>query len=1296
MKMRRVLALVLTLVMLSTMAVFTANAADTDKAGTGAYYNQNKYSNQTYSGEDLGCTYTKAQTTWKVWSPAATKVQLKLYRTGTDRENGAGVIGTYNMTKGTSSVWSVTLSGDHKNEYYTYLVTAPNTNGTSETNETQDIYSKAVGANGLRSMVVDLDSTDPEGWDNDKHVTHTNKTEAAVWELHIRDFSADPDSGVSAENQGNYLAFTEGGTTYKKQGSIKTCIDYLVENNINTVQLMPFADFEGIDEINGDDAEHRNWGYNPRNYNVPDGAYSSDPYDGNVRINETKQMIQALHDRGIAVVMDVVYNHTAGYEASCFTKTVPGYYYRMSSSVAYINGSGQGNELATENAMCRNFVVQSLYYWASEYHIDGFRFDLMACIDIDTLNQARAKLNTIDRGILMYGEPWAAGDTGCTNAPYKSNFAKLTTGIGGFDEDSNDASIYTKQTSAAWVQGASAKAAATVTGIKANYMGSSDNTKTVNYTDNHDNYTLWDKLVGARTSSGEGKASVTVATNVNSTADNYTSQLKLAGTLFMTSQGIKFMNSGTEFARTKQGQKNSYNSFDSINMLDWKRAGTYANSVAYYKGLRQINEVYTPFHDDSATSKNTMSFISQTGTLIAYTINNNTANKANEWGKVAVCLNSGSSAASVNLSGNWTVVANKDSAGVKSLGTASGSYSVPARSGAILVETSSFKDFSSKFTYGTLTTNHYVNGAITKTTKALYRIGTKYHALKDADLLKNYNVTKTEGTASGTFSADTTVNYYYEPNGKTIGKLTVNYVDGSNKALTPSMVYSLEAGDKYSIPVCAVEGYQLNTDKYPAGTTGTFTGQDKTITFTYKPLDSQTTTVHYYRSNARMGSDIFCYAYTDDGEEPLGAWPKQDKTTKLGLMVRDSAKGANWYKITINKASCKVMFHGSGGQEPGQNEPGYAVAGECSIQNKVVTYDSTTVVSYIDIDTGAKLKADSKKTESKKSTDQYTTAGDNTLGTLVETPANAAGFYAPGTTNVVYLYRTKAEPTQAPTTAPVTQAPTTAPVTQPITTQPITTQPPTVPEPTTTAAPVVIESYILGDSNCDGTVNINDVTYIQQYLVNLVVFDSYSMRNANVDGDNRVSIKDANYIQRHLAGLATPYKIGQVVEQTAPTPAPVATTAPAPTTPVVTDPPVTDPVYTDPVTDPIYTDPIYTDPETDPIYTDPVSEYHEVLFTNNLGWSGVNVYYWFDGEDGEYPWPGLAMDEAGYNDYGEQQFKAEIPVGCNVIFCSADGSDQTCDIVYEDQDGFYIDTTAPKVPNPNGTETWQVVGWYYS
>lgn len=1206
MKLRRIISLLLSVVMIATMAVVSVSAADTSKSATGAYVNRDLYegSSYQYDGEDLGATYTPSATTWKVWSPPAEKIQVKLYATGTDREEGAKVLGVHDLTKGSNYVWSLTLNGDYKNVYYTYLITAVDMFGHRVTNETQDVYSRAVGANGNRSMVVDLDSTDPDGWSSDKHVCHSNKTEAAVWELHIRDFSCDPDSGVSEDNQGNYLAFTEGGTTYKKQGSISTCIDYLVENNINTVQLMPFADFDGVDEIYGASPVDRNWGYNPKNFNVPDGSYSSNSYDGNVRINEVKQMIQALHDRNIQVVMDVVYNHTAGSEGSSFTKTVPRYYYRMSSQLANIDGSGQGNEMASDKSMMRNFIVQSLKYWANEYHIDGFRFDLMGCIDLTTLNTARTELNKINPGILMYGEPWAGGTTGCPSSlsPKETNGGSYASGLGAFSGTFRSAASKVDiddMVTQGWVGGNANTVGTVVNGIKANLMDSNDNTKTVNYLDCHDNLTFWDRIVGAYTKSGEGKSSVTVNTNVNKTDEKYLRTLKLGGVMLYTSQGITFMNSGIEFARTKQGQGNSYNSADQYNMLDWSRVSTYQSSVNYYKGLRQIHEVFTPFSDDSNTSKNNMSFLSSTGNLIAYTITNNTANKANEWGKVAVIMNSSTTAsASVGLSGNWTVVANADEVNLKGLGTHNGgNYTVPANSAAILVEGtgSDFKDFSDKFSYGTLTTKHVVNGSVVKTETAKYRIGTTYHAKKDAELLLNNNITSTEGQPSGTFNGNTTVTYTYEPNGNTNAKLTVKYVDQSGEALTPDMVYTFENGDHYSVPVYSIQRYQLDTDNYPANTTGKFEGVDKTITFKYKPLATNTTTVKYYKNSDTIKGNVLIYAYTDDGLEPLGPWATNPKMTSIGN---------NWYQAEIPIAACYVMFHGSqsgSGQEPGQNEPGYLVSGVCSIKDRVISYESTVVTSHIDIDTGKKLKDDEVFTGERSSVEQYTTHADETLGTLVETPANAEGFYKAGVTNVVYLYKGGQLPTDPP--------------------------------------PTVLDKYVLGDSNCDGEVNVNDVTYIQQYLVTLVIFDDNSKRNSDVDGNGRVTILDANYIQRYLVGMTIPYQVNQEIVVTAPT-----TAKP------------TQPTQTQPTQATQYT------PET-----------MQITFSNNKFWSGdIYCYYW---DDGGTPlggdWPGEKMTYLDTNEHGEDRYTIEVPVGCYIIFNN--NSSQTSDLYFDGtHNGFYV------------------------
>ncbi|MDO4893777.1 MAG: alpha-amylase family glycosyl hydrolase, partial [Eubacteriales bacterium] len=473
MKFKRTLSLLMSVLMVTGSATFAANAAQSTES-VGAYTNKDYLESQAsaaYNEANLGATYSKASTTWKTWSPDASSVKLNLYSRGSDAESGAKSLGSHTMTKNTSTgVWSITLQGDYKDVYYTYTVSAK-----GQTKETQDVYSKATGVNGNRSMVVDLDSTDPEGWSSDKHVVFNGAQEAVVWEVHVRDFSISSTSGVSEDNKGKYLAFTEGGTTLSgKAGAKSTAIDYLVESGINCVQIMPAYDFGSVDEVKGGSSNNRNWGYDPVNYNVPEGSYSSNPYDGNVRITEFKQMVQALHDRGISVVMDVVYNHTYSSDGSCFSKTAPGYYYRMTSNTAYSNGSGCGNETASDKKMYRKYMIESCKYWAEEYHIDGFRFDLMGLHDVTTMNNIRSELDKVNSKILMYGEAWTGGTTLNPDSIYSyqgTGLSRLDSRIGAFGDrfrdalrGNNDPGTATFQKG--WMQGDENKSYDVVNGIK--------------------------------------------------------------------------------------------------------------------------------------------------------------------------------------------------------------------------------------------------------------------------------------------------------------------------------------------------------------------------------------------------------------------------------------------------------------------------------------------------------------------------------------------------------------------------------------------------------------------------------------------------------------------------------------------------------------------------------------------------------------------------------------------------------------------------------------------------------------
>ena len=394
--------------MSSLVAVSALSTGMAMSASAVSYSEMSALDQYAYSGNDLGANYSKSSTTFKVWAPTASNVILKRYKTGSDSESGAAVIGTTDMTKGSQGIWSATVSGDLAGTYYTYLVTV---NGT--TKETVDIYAKSTGVNGMRGMVIDLDATDPDGWDNDTRVSCKNQTDAVIWEAHVRDFSASSDSGM--KNKGKYLAFTETGTTVNNDGIHPTGIDYLEDLGVTHVHLLPVYDYGSVDETKLN-TDQFNWGYDPMNYNTPEGSYSTDPYHGEVRVKEFKQMVQSLHKKNIGVVMDVVYNHTYAGNSNIndwFNYTVPDYYYRQNSKGTFSNASGCGNETASDRAMYQKFMVDSLKYWATEYHLDGFRFDLMGIHDTDTMNLIRAELDKINPDILIYGEPWTAEATPC-------------------------------------------------------------------------------------------------------------------------------------------------------------------------------------------------------------------------------------------------------------------------------------------------------------------------------------------------------------------------------------------------------------------------------------------------------------------------------------------------------------------------------------------------------------------------------------------------------------------------------------------------------------------------------------------------------------------------------------------------------------------------------------------------------------------------------------------------------------------------------------------------------------------
>ena len=638
-----------------------------------------------YYNNNLGCTYNSDKTEFRVWSPDATDVRVQLFKTGSDEEQGAQKLESYGLKLDShTGIWSVVVFGDLKNLYYTYLVTV---NG--QTRETQDVYSKAVGVNGRRSMVCDMESTNPEGWEADRHVFVKRSTDAIIWEVHVGDFSGDASSGVSEAHRGKYLAFTEEGTTLNGEGKFTTCLDYIKELGVTHVHLNPIYDFDSVDEAHPEKGEY-NWGYDPSNYNVPEGSYSTNPFDGNCRIREFKQMVQALHNAGIGVIMDVVYNHTSSTD-SCFNRTVPDYYYRKYDG-RFLNSSGCGNVFASEKKMAREFIINSILYWANEYHIDGFRFDLMGCIDTTTMNMIRLALDEIDSRFLMYGEPWTAdlGENGISfeDASVKENAFKLSSRIAMFNDSFRNAlKGNNDDSSIGYIQGNNHNIYYVISGI----LACSSNTflkwakkpcQCVTYNSAHDNLTLWDKLMKSQHRD-----------DYDTTDEHMLAMNKLSAALVLTSQGIPFFLAGEEMARTKHGDHNSYKSPLSINAIDWNRRRTYRNLVDYYKGLIKIRKAYASLREaTTVTVSNT--YFETNGRAIAYTVPNI---YHGEWDMMAICFNNSDEPAKITLKSlttlphSWVVIADFESSGFEEIKRIDGNdINIPPMSALILVDDKSF------------------------------------------------------------------------------------------------------------------------------------------------------------------------------------------------------------------------------------------------------------------------------------------------------------------------------------------------------------------------------------------------------------------------------------------------------------------------------------------------------------------------------------------------------------------------------------------------------------------------------
>lgn len=785
-----------------------------------------------YSGNDLGASYSKKATTFKVWSPNAASVRVNIFEHGSDNEGDAGSIMSRAMSLDkTTGVWSVTINGDLLNKYYTYSVTHGKT-----TKETADVYAKACGVNGQRSMVVDLSTTNPDGWENDKHVLVQNQTDASVWEISVADFSSSESSGVSEANRGKYLAFTEEGTTVNGvQGASSTCVDYLKKLGVKYVQIMPFYDFGSVDE-NKNIMDQYNWGYDPVNYNCPEGSYSTNPKKGEVRIKECKQMIQALHNAGIGVIMDVVYNHTYTSD-SWFQRTVPNYYYRMNNDGTFSNGSGCSNDTASEHLMFRKYMIDSVTYWASEYHIDGFRFDLMGLHDVTTMNSIRTALDNLyadgsGSQILMYGEAWDMAtncDEGTVLASQK-NLKQLSDRIGAFDDTIRDAiKGSTGGTDGAFVQEGSRRA-----NLKTGIAGQSDTTtgwanvpsQCVTYASCHDNLCLYDKLVGS-VYGADGK--------YRKRYEDLVAMNKLSAAIVITSQGIPFSLGGEEFCRSKDGDENSYASSRKENMLDWENVDLYSDVIEYYRGLYKIRDAFAAFSDSTAATANSLTYLSDVPKgVTGYTINNTESGK---WSQMCVIFNGSDSAQNVTTKGDWVVLADNKTAGLRNIKNVTNSVKVEAHSAVIMVDTKSYDSAGIMDDEGAVVIDYYDNKTekLIKSQTLTGELGTSYDVTNLASTL-NYDVKKTDGEIKGVFTDQVGhAKVYVEEYDGEMSTVTVKFVDETNNTeIEDSFLVKNRKGEQYYTPdLPSIKNYKLVLDDLPTNGAGKLDSASKTVTYKY-------------------------------------------------------------------------------------------------------------------------------------------------------------------------------------------------------------------------------------------------------------------------------------------------------------------------------------------------------------------------------------------------------------------------------------------------------------------------------
>ncbi|WP_434756456.1 type I pullulanase [Paenibacillus amylolyticus] len=654
-----------------------------------------------YEGNDLGLTYTCAASTFKVWAPTAQLVNILIFENEgeynalgnvTNHEDGQA----YAMTRDTEGIWQLTLSGDWAGHFYMYHIVHED----QRVEVAGDPYAKAVTANGQRTAIIDLETTDPEGWDQDVKPSFVHPVDAIIYELHVRDFSSDPQAELPYK--GKYLAFTATGLTDGAGNRIG--IDHLAELGITHVHLLPVADFQTVNELTTSNADSTvktpyNWGYDPQHYNVPEGSYATNPRDPAVRIREFKSMIQSLHRQGIRVVLDVVYNHTYSVEKGPFERIVPGYFYRYYEDGTLSNGSGVGNELATERPMVRKYILDSLRFWAEEYHIDGFRFDLMALIDQDTMSELTRELREqIDPAFLIYGEPWMGG-----NSPLDRQTLKGTQRDKGFavfndhfrsaikgDSDGSSRGFITG------AEGQEYEIGKGVAGALDDFASSP--AETVNYVTAHDNLNLWDKIAtslhlrhdlgfpvwkdGQPVEGGSAESAVKAANPYRYVDETHVMHNELvrrsllSSGILLTSQGIPFLHAGDEMLRSKTGDHNSYRSGDAVNTITWANKARFRPVFDYYRGLIHLRRTHPAFRMTEAEQvRRHLRFIRMDGNVVAYMLEHGA--NGDSWNRIIVIYNGSDESRSIHLDeGEWKVVVNHHSAGTDVVETVTGEVQV--------------------------------------------------------------------------------------------------------------------------------------------------------------------------------------------------------------------------------------------------------------------------------------------------------------------------------------------------------------------------------------------------------------------------------------------------------------------------------------------------------------------------------------------------------------------------------------------------------------------------------------------